>query len=103
MFFNNEEVFNLDHLSKKDIEAISSKLGIKDKINDQEARAREAGVWLIDGEHCAIYEYVNTQSGRVIIFDSGYNKLGSVNALCFDDDDIESVALSFIYPDGVYL
>lgn len=103
MFFNNDDIFNLDNLSKKDIEAISSKLGIKDKIDEQEARAREAGVWLIDGEHVATYEYVNATHGRVIIFDSNYNKIGSVNALCFDDDDIESVALSFIYPDGVYL
>ena len=100
MFFNNEGVFNLDHLSKKDLEAIASKLGIMDKINDQEARARDEGVELVDGEHVAIYENVNTQHGRVIIFDSGYNKIGSVNALCFDDDDIESVALSFVYPEG---
>lgn len=103
MFFNNDDIFNLDHLSSKDLEAIASKLGIKDKINDQEARARKEGLWLIDGEHVAIYEYVNATHGRVIIFDSGYNKIGSVNALCFDDEDIESVALSFIYPDGVYL
>ena len=103
MFFNNDDIFNLDHLSNKDLEAIASKLGINDKIDEQEARAREEGVLLIDGEHYALYEYVNTTHGRVIIFDSGYNKIGSVNALCFDDDDIESVALSFVYPDGVYL